>query len=63
MKTAADTCRTYIVPKLHTAGWDDEYITEEMVLTRGRIVLYFNSVQARLAVAPIVSGKSFKGEI
>ena len=38
MPTEADTCRTYIVPKLHTAGWDDEYITEQMVLTRGRIV-------------------------
>jgi hypothetical protein len=38
MKTEADTCRTYIVPKLHTSGWDDEYITEQMVLTRGRIV-------------------------
>lgn len=38
MKTEADTCRTYIVPKLHTSGWDDEYITEQMVLTHGRIV-------------------------
>ena len=38
MKTEADTCRTYIVPNLHTAGWDDEHITEQMVLTRGRIV-------------------------
>jgi type I restriction enzyme R subunit len=23
---------------LHTSGWDDEYITEQLVLTRGRIV-------------------------
>lgn len=38
MKTEADTCRTYIVPKLHAAGWEDEYITEQMVLMRGRIV-------------------------
>lgn len=38
MPTEADTCRTYIVPNLHTAGWEDEYITEQMVLTRGRIV-------------------------
>ncbi|MBK6793675.1 MAG: DEAD/DEAH box helicase family protein [Anaerolineales bacterium] len=38
MPTEADTCRTYIVPKLHTAGWEDEYISEQMVLTRGRIV-------------------------
>ena len=38
MPTEADTCRTYIVPKLHTAGWEDETISEQMVLTRGRIV-------------------------
>ncbi len=37
MSNEADTCRTYIVPNLHSAGWEDEYITEQMVLTRGRI--------------------------
>jgi type I restriction enzyme, R subunit len=36
--TEADTCREYIVPKLHTAGWEDDYITEQLVLTPGRIV-------------------------
>ncbi|MBM4422906.1 MAG: DEAD/DEAH box helicase [Chloroflexi bacterium] len=34
----ADTCRTYILPKLKSAGWEDETITEQMVLTPGRIV-------------------------
>ena len=34
----ADTCRTYILPKLKSAGWEDEHITEQMVLTPGRIV-------------------------
>ena len=34
----ADTCRTYILPKLKSAGWEDEYISEQMVLTPGRIV-------------------------
>jgi len=38
MPTEADTCRTYIVPNLHGSGWEDEYIAEQMVLTRGRIV-------------------------
>ena len=38
MANEADTCRTYIVPKLHASGWEDEYIAEQMVLTRGRIV-------------------------
>jgi type I restriction enzyme R subunit len=36
--TEADTCRTYILPKLHDAHWDDDYILEQMVLTPGRIV-------------------------
>jgi hypothetical protein len=34
----ADTCRTYVSPKLKSAGWEDEHITEQMVLTPGRIV-------------------------
>jgi type I restriction enzyme R subunit len=34
----ADTCRTYIVPKLKSAGWNDENIAEQVVLTPGRIV-------------------------
>ncbi|HSO12150.1 MAG TPA: hypothetical protein VLT51_07230, partial [Anaerolineales bacterium] len=34
----ADTCRTYVLPKLRSAGWEDEYIFEQMVLTPGRIV-------------------------
>ncbi len=38
MLNEADTCRTYIVPELKTAGWEDETIIEQMVLTPGRIV-------------------------
>ncbi len=34
----ADTCRIYILPKLRAAGWDDARITEQLVLTPGRIV-------------------------
>ncbi|MFZ5919495.1 MAG: EcoAI/FtnUII family type I restriction enzme subunit R [Chloroflexota bacterium] len=34
----ADTCRTYILPKLKSAGWEDDYIAEQLVLTPGRIV-------------------------
>jgi len=34
----ADTCRTYVLPKLKSAGWEDDFITEQMVLTFGRIV-------------------------
>jgi type I restriction enzyme R subunit len=38
MSTEADTCRTYVVPKLHAAGWDDEQIREQVTFTDGRIV-------------------------
>jgi type I site-specific restriction endonuclease len=34
----ADTCRTYIVPKLKSAGWEDDFITEQLFLTPGQIV-------------------------
>ena len=45
----ADTCRTYVLPKPKSSGWEDEYISEQIVLTPGRIVAYLDSVQARLA--------------
>ena len=38
MLTEADTCRTYVLPKLYTAGWDDEQIREQVTFTDGRIV-------------------------
>lgn len=38
MSNEADTCRTYILPKLQAAGWEDDYIVEQLVLTPGRIV-------------------------
>ena len=34
----ADTCRQYILPKLKAAGWDEDYVVEQLVLTPGRIV-------------------------
>ncbi|HEY4688165.1 MAG TPA: hypothetical protein VIK33_02550 [Anaerolineae bacterium] len=38
MPSEANTCRTYIVPKLHSAGWEDDFIAEQVVITPGRIV-------------------------
>ena len=38
MPTEADTCRNYILPKLHASGWEDDLISEQFVLTPGRIV-------------------------
>ncbi len=31
----ADICRTYVLPKLKSAGWEDDFISEQMVLTAG----------------------------
>jgi hypothetical protein len=28
MATEADTCRTFVLPKLYAAGWTDELICE-----------------------------------
>jgi len=39
----ADTCRIYLLPKLKTSDWEDDYFTEQMVLTPGRIVAYLDS--------------------
>jgi len=41
MTTEADTCRTYVVPKLDAAGWDTppHSYTEQRTFTDGRIVL------------------------
>jgi type I restriction enzyme R subunit len=35
----ADTCRTYVTPKLRSAGWNDDQITEQKTFTNGRIVV------------------------
>ncbi len=38
MSTEADTCRKYVLPKLITAGWDNEphSFTEQRTFTDGR---------------------------
>jgi len=36
--TEADTCRRYVVPKLHSANWSDDQIIEQKYFTDGRIV-------------------------
>lgn len=35
----ADTCRTYVLPKLYGAGWEDTQISEQKSFTDGRIVI------------------------
>ncbi|MDL1895258.1 DEAD/DEAH box helicase [Anaerolineae bacterium CFX7] len=34
----ADTCRTYVLPKLYAADWKDEQIREQVTFTAGRII-------------------------
>lgn len=38
----ADTCRTYVLPKLYSAGWEDTQISEQKSFTDGRIVVVGN---------------------
>ena len=37
--TEADTCRKYVLPKLYSAGWNDDQISEQKTFTDGRIVV------------------------
>jgi type I restriction enzyme, R subunit len=37
--TEADTCRQYVLPKLYAAGWDDDHIREQHIVTAGRIMV------------------------
>lgn len=39
MPTEADTCRTYVVPKLYEAGWKNDQIGEQRSFTDGRILV------------------------
>jgi hypothetical protein len=74
----ADTCRTYVIPKLKSAGWEDETITEQLVLISRPIPpiedrhqakvnalreLQFASGEELFALMPSVLNKAFKGEL
>lgn len=37
MLSEADTCRTYVTPRLYTAGWTNDQIAEQRAFTAGRI--------------------------
>ncbi len=40
MPTEADTCRKFVLPKLYSAGWSDEQISERRTFIDGRIVVH-----------------------
>jgi type I restriction enzyme R subunit len=48
----ADTCRNYIVPNLKIAGWEDDAILEQYVLTPGRIVPVGNQHTRKQGLRP-----------
>jgi hypothetical protein len=56
----ADTCWTYIVPNLKSAGWEDETISEQLVLTQ-RIYLYVQLLGRGHGEQQIDLNQSFKG--
>jgi type I restriction enzyme R subunit len=45
--TEADTCRVYVLPKLYSAGWTDDQISEQKSFTDGRIVVAGKKVSRR----------------
>ncbi len=45
--TEADTCRTYVLPKLYAAGWTDDQIREQRTFTDGCIVAAGKKVRRR----------------
>jgi hypothetical protein len=55
MSKEADTCRTYIVPKLHASGWEDDFIVLQE--------LQVKSGEELSALMPSVLDKAFKGEL
>ena len=39
MPTEADTCRQFVLPALYGAGWNDDQIREQAMITAGRIIV------------------------
>ena len=39
MPTEADTCQTYVLPNLYSAGWTDDQIREQVTYAPGRILV------------------------
>lgn len=64
----AVTCRTYVLPKLKSAGWEDETISEQMVFksASGEELRRRRTLSSSLSVTsgtPSVLDRAFKGEL
>jgi hypothetical protein len=47
--TEADTCRKYVLPKLYSAGWNDDQISEQKSFTDARIIVIGSKPRRRPA--------------
>ncbi|MGA3213841.1 MAG: hypothetical protein ABSD20_21240 [Terriglobales bacterium] len=45
--TEADTCRKFVLPRLYSAGWTDDQISEQKSFTDGRIVVVGKTAKRR----------------
>ena len=50
MPNEADTCRRYVVPRLQSAGWENDphCINEQVTFTDGRIIVTGRNVSTTL---------------
>lgn len=62
----ADTCRTYVLPKLYSAGWEDTQISEQKSFTDGRIMLagklFFNIIDYTGSATRLFADPDFDGD-
>lgn len=56
----ANTCRTYVLPNLKSAGWENEFIIEQMALTPGQIVPVDNQHTRKNGLRPNICKASGK---
>ena len=43
----AETCRDYVLPRRHAAGWSPDQIIEQYPITDGRIAVHARQAPAR----------------
>ena len=64
MSNEADTCRTFILPKVYATSWEDDSIIEQLVLTyvgAGPLFCFDDAMQ--YVLPPSVLDRAFKGEL
>ena len=54
MANEANTCRKFVLPKLYSAGWNDDQINEQQYFTDGRIVVVGRKHYRKAGKKPII---------